>query len=34
MSKENKRKIHPIAEKALEMAITGIEPIEFDDYVV
>jgi len=34
MSEENKRKIHPIAERALEMAIPGIEPIEFDDYAV
>ena len=34
MSEDNKRKIHPIAERALEMAIQGIEPIEFDDYAV
>lgn len=34
MSEDNKRKIHPIAERALEMAIPGIEPIEFDDYAV
>ncbi len=34
MTEDNKRKIHPIAERALEMAIQGIEPIEFDDYAV
>jgi hypothetical protein len=34
MTEDKKRKIHPIAEKALEMAIPGIEPIEFDDYAV
>lgn len=34
MSEDNKRKIHPIAERALEMATPGIDTIEFDDYAV
>jgi len=34
MSEDNKRKRHPIYERALEMAIPGIEPIEFDDYAI
>ena len=34
MTKEKKRKLHPIVEKALKMAYHGIEPVEFDDYAV
>lgn len=34
MTKEKKRKLHPIVEKALKMAYQGIEPVEFDDYAV
>jgi len=34
--KENNQKgdVHPIAKKALEMAYTGIDPIQFDDYAI
>ena len=31
--KQNKE-VHPIAKKALEMAYTGVEPIQFDDYAI
>jgi len=34
MTEDKKRKVHPIAERALEMAIPGIDTIEFDDYAV
>ena len=34
MTEDKKRKIHPIAERALEMATPGIDTIEFDDYAV
>ena len=34
MSEEKKRKVHPIVERALEMAYQGFEPVEFDDYAV
>ncbi|TFF90103.1 MAG: hypothetical protein EU548_04695 [Promethearchaeota archaeon] len=29
-----KGKVHPIVEKALGMAYTGVEPIQFDDYAI
>ena len=29
-----KREIHPIANSALEMAYTGKDPIQFDDYAI
>lgn len=34
MSEDQKKKLHPIVERALEMAYEGFEPIEFDDYAV
>jgi hypothetical protein len=34
MSEEQKKKVHPIVERALEMAYKGVEPVEFDDYAV
>lgn len=34
MSKDQKKKVHPIVEKALEMAYKGLDPVEFDDYAV
>ena len=34
MTEDKKRKVHPIAERALEMATPGIDTIEFDDYAV
>ena len=34
MTEEQKKPLHPIVERALEMAYEGIEPIEFDDYAV
>jgi len=34
MSEDQKSKVHPIVERALEMAYKGGEPVEFDDYAV
>jgi len=34
MTEDQKRELHPIVERALEMAEEGFEPIEFDDYAV
>jgi hypothetical protein len=35
MTEDNqKREVHPIIKKALEMAYTGVEPIQFDDYAI
>lgn len=35
MVEENQgRKVHPIVKKALEMAYTGVEPIQFDEYAI
>ncbi|MFX0019837.1 MAG: hypothetical protein ACFFAF_14040 [Candidatus Hermodarchaeota archaeon] len=34
MSEDQKKKVHPIVERALEMAYKGVEPVEFDDYAV
>ena len=34
MNQEKKGKVHPIVERALEMAQQGFEPVEFDDYAV
>ncbi|MFX0139348.1 MAG: hypothetical protein ACFFDN_37255 [Candidatus Hodarchaeota archaeon] len=34
MSEDQKKKVHPIVERALEMAYKGAEPVEFDDYAV
>ncbi|MFX0033152.1 MAG: hypothetical protein ACFE8E_02680 [Candidatus Hodarchaeota archaeon] len=34
MTGNQKRPLHPLIEKALEMAYEGFEPIEFDDYAV
>jgi hypothetical protein len=34
MTEDQKREIHPIVERALEMAYEGFESIEFDDYAV
>jgi len=34
MSEDQKSKVHPIVERALEMAYKGVEPVEFDDYAV
>ena len=34
MSQDQKKKVHPIVERALEMAYKGVEPVEFDDYAV
>lgn len=34
MTIDQKRELHPIVERALEMAYEGFEPIEFDDYAV
>lgn len=34
MTEDQKTQIHPIVERALEMAYEGFEPIEFDDYAV
>jgi hypothetical protein len=34
MNQEKKGKVHPIVERALEMARHGIEPVELDDYAV
>ncbi len=31
---KKKGKVHPIVERALEMAQHGFEPVEFDDYAV
>ena len=31
---KKKGKVHPIVERALEMARHGLEPVEFDDYAV
>jgi len=34
MTEDQKKSLHPIVKRALEMAYEGIEPIEFDDYAV
>ncbi|MFX1313182.1 MAG: hypothetical protein ACFFHD_11305 [Promethearchaeota archaeon] len=34
MSEDQKTKVHPIVERALEMAYKGLDPVEFDDYAV
>ncbi|MGB5911756.1 MAG: hypothetical protein WBH31_11230 [Promethearchaeia archaeon] len=34
MAEDQKKSLHPIVERALEMAYEGVEPIEFDDYAV
>ena len=34
MTVNNKRKPHPIVERALEFAREGFEPVEFDEYAV
>jgi len=34
MTEDQKKQLHPIVERALEMAYEGFEPIEFDDYAV
>jgi len=34
MTEDRKKSLHPIVERALEMAYEGVEPIEFDDYAV
>lgn len=34
MTEDQKKPLHPIVARALEMAYEGLEPIEFDDYAV
>ena len=34
MTKDQKREMHPIVERAIRMAYVGLEPVEFDDYAV
>ena len=34
MTEDQKKKLHPIVEKALSMAYEGVEPIQFDDYAI
>ena len=35
MTEDNQKKeVHPIVKKALEMTYTGVEPIQFDDYAI
>jgi hypothetical protein len=34
MTEDQKKQLHPIVKRALEMAYEGFEPIEFDDYAV
>lgn len=34
MSEDQKEKVHPIVKRALEMAYTGLDPVEFDEYAV
>lgn len=34
MTEEKKKKVHPLVEKALDMAYEGAEPIQFDDYAI
>ena len=35
MTENNKKRdVHPIAKRALEIAYTGINPIQFDDYAI
>jgi hypothetical protein len=34
MTENQKKKLHPIVEKALNMAYVGVEPIQFDDYAI
>lgn len=34
MNEDQKIPLHPIVERALEMAYEGFEPIDFDDYAV
>jgi hypothetical protein len=34
IGKDQKKEVHPIVKKALEMAYTGVEPIQFDDYAI
>jgi hypothetical protein len=34
MTEDQDKNLHPVVERALEMAYEGIEPIQFDDYAV
>lgn len=34
MTEDKKKQLHPLIERALEMAYEGAEPIQFDDYAV
>jgi hypothetical protein len=34
MAEDQKRPVHPIVKRAIEMAYKWLEPIEFDDYAV
>jgi len=34
MSEDQKNKVHPIVERALEMASKGVDSVEFDDYAI
>jgi hypothetical protein len=34
MTEDQKKQLHPIVKKALDMAHEGSEPIEFDDYAI
>ena len=34
MTEDQKKKLHPIVKKALDLAHEGFEPIEFDDYAI
>ena len=34
MTKDQKKLLHPLIERALEMVHEGVEPLEFDEYAV
>lgn len=34
MTEDQKKPLHPLIERALEMVHEGVEPLEFDDYAV
>lgn len=34
MTKDQKKELHPIVKKALDMVYEGFEPIQFDDYAI
>jgi hypothetical protein len=34
MTEDQKKQLHPIVKKALDLAHEGFEPVEFDDYAI